>query len=251
MKNLKKISLALLIVLFMSNCKKNTATTDTPTTFKCTSCTTTPEAQAANNTSTKGIYIGVLIGSTGTIKFDIANSGTSITGIMIIDGVTVNLTTSTAIVSGQKYSAVFTGLLNGSSVSVTFSINADGTNPVITLPSIPGHPNAAFLLNKETSTSLIEAYNGTYSTTTGTTVTETGTFNMLLSRSAATWSVIIRASTSTSTQINTDYGTISNNMLIEANSNNKVIATLSGDQLDGKFTGGNSEVTTVTGKRVL
>jgi hypothetical protein len=72
-----------------------------PPTSGCATCSATPTAVAANNTSNKGVYKGVVVGSTGTIKFDIANGGTTVTGTLVLDGVTINLTTTNTVTSGQ------------------------------------------------------------------------------------------------------------------------------------------------------
>ena len=204
------------------SCKKSDATT-TPA-YTCAACKTTPDAVAANDASNKGVYKGVVIGSTGTIMFNLANSGTTITAVMVIDGVTVNLT---------------------SAVSITFSVSALGANPTVTTSSIPGHPSSSFAIIKETSASLVECFEGTYSTT----KPETGTFNLILSRSLKLHGGASRKDgTTTSNSFN---GTINaNNELIDVPSNN-YLATLSGDVLSGKFADGNGSTVTVTGKRTF
>lgn len=225
------------------SCKKSDATT-TPA-YTCAACKTTPDAVAANDASNKGVYKGVVIGSTGTIMFNLANSGTTITAVMVIDGVTVNLTSAVSIVAGQTYIAPFTGTLNGSAVSITFSVSALGANPTVTTSSIPGHPSSSFAIIKETSASLVECFEGTYSTT----KPETGTFNLILSRSLKLHGGASRKDgTTTSNSFN---GTINaNNELIDVPSNN-YLATLSGDVLSGKFADGNGSTVTVTGKRTF
>lgn len=249
MKKLKQITLLFLVAACsLSSCKKNKKDTDTPTSTVCPSCATTPEAVAANNNSAKGIYIGVVIGSTGTIKFDIANNGTTIRATMVIDGVTVNFTTTTAYTAGQDFRAVFTGTLNGSAANITFSVNADGTEASVTAVNIPGHAGATFLLSKETSTALIEAFVGTYHTVKQQ-GTEDGTFNMLISRSEGVWSVIARENGTQ--EIHVESGTIVDGKLLDVD--NKVIATLTIDTVSGTFHGGgeNADTTTVNGVRSL
>src|SRR6476661_3014665 len=127
-------SLALLSSFIFLSCKKSTTPVVVP--YTCATCTATPNAVAANNSISKGIYKGLLIGSSGTIKFDVMNSGTTITAVMVIDGVTVNLTSAITWVSGQPYVAPFTGTLGGSAVSITFSVTATGGTPLITSSSI-------------------------------------------------------------------------------------------------------------------
>lgn len=243
MKNLKKITFAaaLLVAFFVSSCGKDDSTTKAPDVV----LVKTPEAVVANNSSSKGVYKGVIIGSTGTVKFDIANNGTTITATLVIDGVTANLTSTTPVVAGSKFVGKFTGTLGSTSVELTFSVDADGKNPAISLISIPGHPNAVVVVNKETSTSLIEAFTGTYSNT----KPEKGTFNMIINRTEGTWSVVARVDGGTEYHI--ESGTIVNGKLLD--SQKKIIATLGTDTIDGTFTGGqnNTEVTTVKGTRSL
>jgi hypothetical protein len=244
MKNFRKITVvaALVATFFVSSCGKDDSTTTPASKVVLVSA---PEAVVANNTSSKGVYKGVIIGSTGTVKFDIANGGTTITATLVIDGVTASLTSATPVVTGSKYSGKFTGTLGSVAVELTFSVDADGKNPSISLISIPGHPNAVVVVNKETSTTLIEAFTGTYSNT----KPEKGTFNMIINRTAGTWSVVARVDGATEFHLET--GTIVNGKLLD--SDKKTIATLGTDTIDGTFTGGqnNTEVTTVKGTRSL
>lgn len=175
MKLTKIILPTLILIAGFISCKKD-STPDAA--YTCTTCKTTPDAKAANDASNKGVYKGVIIGSSGTIMFDLQNNGTTITAIMVLDGVTVNLTASVTLVAGQNYVAPFTGTLNGQPVSITFSVGAAGTTPTVTTSSIPGHQSSSFTIIKETSNSLVEAFEGTYATT----QPENGIFNLLLSR---------------------------------------------------------------------
>ncbi len=229
------IPLFILIASFVS-CKKDKASTPS---YTCTTCKTTPDAKAANDASNKGVYKGVIIGSSGTIMFDLQNNGTTITAIMVLDGVTVNLTASVSIVAGQSFVAPFTGTLNGQPVSITFSVGATGSTPTVTTSSIPGHPNSSFTIIKETSTSLVEAFEGTYSTT----QPESGNFNMVLSR---TLKMFGGTSRKTGTTTNNSFSGIINasNELIDGTG--KKIAKLDGDVM----TGGDATIT-INAKRTL
>jgi hypothetical protein len=241
---MKKIHfiLAIAAIASFSACKKDKATT---TPYTCPACTTTPDALAANDASSKGIYKGVVIGSSGTIMFDVANNGTTVTAVMVIDGVTVNLVSAIPWVAGP-YTADFTGTLSGSAVTINLSVDLNGGSPVATAISIPGHPNASLTIIKETSAGLVECVEGTYSTT----LPETGTFNIILSRSLATWSGAARAAGSTTTGSG-GYGTISNNQLIDPTHNNRVIGTLNSDAFNGNFVDDNGITITLTGQRTL
>lgn len=243
MKNINVV-FAVLAMMTLLGCKKSADTVADP--YKCATCKTAPDAIAANNSSSKGIYKGVVIGSSGTITFDIANNGTSITAVMIIDGITVNLTSAVTWVAGQVYVAPFTGTLSGQPVTINFSVGATGGTPTVTSSNIPGHTNASLTIIKETSTGLVECFEGSYSTT----LPETGTFNIILSRTLAIWSGVARKTGATTTGSGGS-GTIVNNKLIDPSQNNNSIGTISGDALNGSFVDNNGKTVTVTGKRTL
>ncbi|RYY41428.1 MAG: hypothetical protein EOO08_02130 [Chitinophagaceae bacterium] len=191
---MKRILLPLLMLLVtgvLFSCKKKETETQTP--YSCATCTRTPQAAAAHDNSSKGIYKGVLIGSSGTVLFNIDNAGTGITAVMVIDGVSVNLTSSISWVSGQPYVAPFTGTLGGQPVTLNFSVGLSGGTPTVTSSSIPGHPNAVFTIVKETSTNMVECFEGQFRGT------DTGVFNLVLSRSAGAWFARVRNTGNNST----------------------------------------------------
>jgi hypothetical protein len=162
---------------------------------------------------------------------------------MVIDGVTALLTSSVSVVNGTPYVAPFTGTLSGNPVSITFSIGLGGTTPTIVSTDIPGHPNAVFQIYKETSTSLIEAFEGSYSKT-----GESGVFNILLSKGLAHWGGIVKKNGDTETNdISGTYSTT--NQVID--DNGTVMATINGDVLSGSFLDGNNATITVSGNRTL
>lgn len=237
--------IAAVTMLFFNACKKSEDTVTPPAAYKCVTCKTTPDALAANNSSSKGVYKGVMIGSTGTIMFDIANNGNTITAVLIIDGITVNLTSAVTWVSGQSYTAPFTGTLNGTTVTINFSVGLSGGTPTVTSSNIPGHPNASLNIIKETSSNLLECFEGTYSTT----LPETGIFNLMLSRSLNTWTAVSRKTGSTTSNVGN--GIITDNNLIDPSQNNRVIGVLNMDGLNGNFVDANGKTVTVTGKRTL
>jgi len=247
MKTFKKLIALLIFPAFLigigittNSCSKEDSAKDPV--YSCATCNTTPQALAANNASVKGIYKGIVVGSTGTLSINIQNGSSTITGTIVLDGVSVALTSNVAVVDGQTYVAPFTGTFNGSPISITFSIGLSGSTPTVITSSIPGHPNSVFTIYKETSTSLIEAFEGTYSKT-----GETGTFNILLSRAITKWGYVAKKDGSTS--IDSGSGTInsSNQLILEG----RTIATITGDQLKGSFVDNNNATITVTGKRTL
>lgn len=222
----------------------NPTPTPTPTPYTCTSCVTTPQAKAAYDASSKGVYKGIVIGSTGTIKFDISNDSSLITAVLTLDGTTATLTSAVSWTSGASYIADFTGTFKGSPVTVKFQVDATGTNPIILTSSIPGHPSASFSLIKEKSTSLIECFEGTYSTT----KPESGTFNIILSRKLGQFAGASRETGSLESKDIED-GTIdaSSNLYMDGT----LIGKLTGDNIDGTFKDSNGSTVTIKGKRTL
>lgn len=238
----KIIALAIFGLLMLSCSKNDTATTETP--YACATCLRTPEALAVNDGSTKGIYKGVVVGSTGTISINIQNGSNTITATMVLDGVSTLLTSTVSPANGQNYIAPFTGTLNGSPISITFSVGLSGTTPTITSSNIPGHPNAVFQIYKESSTSLVEAFVGTYLKP-----GETGVFNIVLSRGLSKWAGVVR--TDGDTQVDHIDGAYNaNNQVIDSNGTT-IYGTISGDILTGSFLDSNNATISVSGHRTL
>lgn len=236
LKLLFAFSLAAFFML--PGCKKNETKTDGG--YKCTGCTATSEAIAANDASSKGIYKGIVIGSTGTIKFDISNSGSQIKAYLTIDGTSIELTSDVSWNGSQSYVAPFKGVLNGQQVTINFSVDMNGGEPMVTSTSIPGHPTAQFVILKETSSALIECFEGTYHTT----KPEDGTFNILLSRTLKRWGGIARENG----QSGTDdvEGTIEGDKIMQ---DGTTMGTLSGDEISGSFKDSDGRTVTIKGKR--
>lgn len=229
------------IGILMTSCSKDD---ETPVaSYTCMTCKTTPDALPANDASIKGMYKGIIIGSTGTISINIQNGSSTITATMVLDGVSVALTSNVVLVDGQSYVAPFTGTFNGSPISMTFSVGLGGTSPTMISSSIPGHPNAVFVLSKETSTSLIEGFEGNYSVTGG----EKGVFNIVLSRSLAKFGYVVKEDGQTDTDSGSGTINSSSQLILEG----RVIGTITGDALNGSFKDDNDRTVTITGKRTL
>ncbi len=243
MKTLKKIGVILLLALsgVTSSCSDDDDKNETA--YECLTCVDTPDALAVNDNSIKGVYKGIVVGSTGTISINIQNGSSTITATMVLDDDTILLTSTVEVVEGQTYIAPFTGTYNGSPISITFSVGLSGANPTVVTSSIPGHPNAVFQVFKETSTALIEAFEGTY-TKTG----ETGVFNIVLSSALGGFSGISKDNqTNETNDVDGDYN--ANGDLIDENGT--VLGTVTGDELDGNFIDGNGDQVVITGYRTL
>jgi hypothetical protein len=240
MKLLKNLLFPILFIgILVTSCSKN----DETISYDCTTCKSVPDALAVNDASIKGIYKGIVVGSTGTISINIQNGVSTITATMVLDGVTVLLTSNVTLVDGQSYVAPFTGTFNGSPISITFSVGLGGSTPTMVTSSIPGHPNATFVLSKETSTSLIEAFEGTFSVSDG----RTGVFNLVLSRAISKFGYVAKQNGQSDSD--TGSGTInSSNQLVEGTT---ILGTITGDEVKGSFKDSGNRTVTITGKRTL
>jgi hypothetical protein len=242
------LSVIVIFVTAMGCKKKDKDDTTTTTSYSCAACTTAPEAVAANDNTSKGIYKGIIVGSSGTIKFDIGNTDSTLKAYMTIDGVTVTLTATVKWAAGTSYVSPFTGTMNGSDVSITFSVDQTGANPTVTAMNIPGHPNASLAISKETSTSLVKCFEGTY---TNATTGKNGTFDLVLNTTLKKW--YARSKEDGATSAGPLEGVFENNKLSFTNGSDvNGSATLSGDNIiDGTWSSGKPENGTWQGKRTL
>ena len=243
----KKQFLILIVILFgISVITFSCSKSDSSSPYTCAACHTAPDALAANDASAKGVYKGIEAGSSGTLSINIQNGSSTISATMVLDGVSVILTSSVAYVAGQGYVAPFTGFFNGSPISISFSVAIGGLTPLVTASNIPGHANATFTLYKETSTSLIEAFEGTYTKTGG----QTGVFNILLSRALNKWGGIALNNAAGSETDSFD-GTLNASNQLIVNGNGTILGTISGDEIHGSFQDSSQATITTTAHRTL
>ena len=228
--------------VFLNSCSKDDTSSSK---FECTTCVNVPDALAANDNSGKGMYKGIVVGSTGSLSINIQNGTNMITAVMVLDGTTINLTSQVSYVEGQAYVAPFTGMYNGVPVTLNFSVGLSGANPTMISSDIPGHPNAVFNIYKESSSSLIEAFEGTYSKT-----GESGTFNFILSRGLNKWGGVAKKN-GTGAETNEINGTINSNNQLIVTENGVNIGTISGDEINGQFKDDENNTITLKGKRTL
>lgn len=145
-----------------------------------------PEARSENDNSSKGVYKGVLIGSSGYVKVNIDNRGDgNISLTLNIDGNTYELTTE------QEYNSelgvfqgYFRGTISGNIATIGFYAMDNGRNYGFFDVSIPGHPNVCLQLIKEKSNAVVKCYAGTYSGA------QSGTINFVITGDE--WSAIAR-----------------------------------------------------------
>ena len=212
------LSTIIAILMMVVSCSKDAKTTSP------VDLAQVPSAKVAYDNSNFGVYKGVFIGSSGTIIIDLSNATNSFKATVIINGVTHNFITNQTITQGQTTTINFT---EGSN-SFTFTVSATGSNPTITNLVINGHPNAAMLVIKETSTVLIKCYEGTFSGN------DSGTFNIVINNNT------IKGIAKAVTDVNilTLSGTVVNNQLSasgSASSGATFTGALSGDNFSGNW----------------
>src|SRR6478609_593121 len=200
--------------------------------------TETPAAKASYDGSNFGVYKGVFVGSSGTISIDISNSGT-LTATLKIDGITYNFTTTQTIQLNQQTTLTFTSGSN----SFTFTVSANGLNPIITNLIMNGHNDPALVVVKEISTALVKCYVGNFAGG------DHGVFNAVIYNGKM--KAILK-----SLVANANYfadGTITNNQIVGTVSTGTTFSgTLNGDNFSGTWTNGQSALNgTWTGKRTF
>lgn len=192
----------ILVSIFLTSC-----TTNDPA----LNLATKPEAVAANNASSAGVYKGIIVGSSGYFSLSIKNGNDAATCKFIFDGKEATLTSASfgSWTSGQSINnALFTGTLDGKTINLTFSCNADGSNPT-TIVTIPGHTVYTTVI-KEKSDMLVKCYEGTY-----TVAKKSGTIN-------GTWNFVAY-------KLGTGNGSLVAGYRADPQSN----GAISGDEVDG------------------
>lgn len=235
MKKLLSYLLAMVFLVAFTHC--NDDDDDEKPAYTCTSCVTAPEALAVHDNSAKGVYKGIVVGSSGTINISVENGNSFSTATLTIDGKTATLSASTTVVADQDFETVFSGMLEGQETTIGFYVDADGSFPYITFADIPGHENAEIGIVKELSTALIESFEGSYKGS------SSGTFNMVISRSQNLWGAVSED----------DYidGTISGKSMTGTNydEDSDVTGTLAGHTASGSWQADNGDNGTWEAKR--
>jgi hypothetical protein len=230
-RNLFRSILCLLSIYIVFSCSSSDSDSNKPDLAQ------SPSAKAQFDNSNFGIYKGIFIGSSGTIILDISNNSSSFTATLIIDGVTHNFITNQTIQQNQTTTINFVEGTN----SFTFTVSANGANPTITNLIINGHPNAAILVVKESSTVLIKCFEGTFSGDSD------GIFNAVIygnvikgiARAPSDIDYLIADGTVNNNQINAA-GNASNGAVFVGTLNNNTFSgtwTNPGDDSNGTFTG--------------
>jgi hypothetical protein len=162
LSNVVAIAICLAGVTMFASCDKEEKESENSkgneTTTSNNTETTSTETTAEFDNSSFGLYKGVIVGSTGNIKIEINNGNNTAKAYISIDGQNDELTTTYTFANGQ---AIVNAAFNGTLSNFTFSVDADGKNPVIANINIEGHSNVDASVFKETSVNVASAYEGT------------------------------------------------------------------------------------------
>ena len=117
----------------------------------------TPEAAVEHDTKSGGIYKGIIVGSSGTIKVYLQDK--DIHAEVTFNGESKKLIPTT-LNNWSSGKAISSAIFSSGNWELKFSVESNGNNPQILL-SIPNHSTMIKIM-KETSTELVRAYEGTY-----------------------------------------------------------------------------------------
>ncbi len=141
------------------------------------SLSSTSEATVSNDNKSGGIYKGVLVGSSGTVK--IILQGGTVSAEVTIDGIT-KILPATNLPSGWTSGQSLTDIkFSKDNWTLSFSVSPAGSNPQIFMVSIPGHTGIEVYVIKETSTMQVKVYEGTYGKDSN--ASDLGAWNLVLS----------------------------------------------------------------------
>ena len=232
MKSIKSIcSFFIILSLLFNSCSKSDGEVTNEN-----SLSQVPIAKSKFDKSNFGIYKGVFVGSSGIIIVNVNNDNT-LSATLIINGITYNFTTNETL---QQNKDITINFVSGSD-SLTFSVSANGDNPNFTNLKIEGHLNAAINVVKETSTTLIKCYEGTYSGGSG------GVFNVLIYGNSIKGLV----ENNSTNLIDIAEGEVNNNQIIgDVTSRATFSGTLNGNSFSGTWENAQyNQIGTFTGKR--
>ncbi|MRG47199.1 hypothetical protein GFS24_18905 [Chitinophaga sp. SYP-B3965] len=102
---------------------------------------TQPDAIAANDGKSGGVYKGVIVGSTGTVTITL--QGGTVSAEVTIDGITKVMTPQNLPAGWTSGQALTNVIFAGDSWQLTFSVTGNGNDPYISSISIPGHTGVA------------------------------------------------------------------------------------------------------------
>lgn len=156
----KIILLSAFTILTLLSCSKSD---DSKTDSTLATFATAPETKPELDNTSFGVYKGLVMATNQSIKV-VINNGDDIAKIYIYEDGFVKdiLSTTTTFTAGQAIDDV---VFTSSNSSMTFSANADGSNPIMENISITGlRINLTATMKRETSVNQVFCYQGSYRT---------------------------------------------------------------------------------------
>jgi hypothetical protein len=230
-------ALFFLLTMIIISCGSDDDSDDDEKPYTCSSCVDSPEALPANDTSGKGIYKGVVIGSSGTLKIDMDNDGSGISAILVLDGEQIELETESIYSSEGGFDGYFYNdngtETNTDDYEIGFYINETGSSLEVYGISFPSpHDDVTIELIKETSYALIRVFEGTFSGDGG------GIWNMMMvdDEDNELWYAVSRPSDGDSDDEDYFMGITQGSELSGGGGNNiEVAGTIDGDNIKGTW----------------
>lgn len=161
---------------------------------------------------------------------------------MVLDGLTINFTSTAVWTNGQPLVADFTAVSNSKTYSFRFTVAANGGSPAAGSFNIPDHPSIFFQLVKETSDNLIKCYEGSTEGVKNSGAKQSGSLNVIVSSKTNTWIGLSRDAASNSSTVvsGTITGTVIN---CDCGPETTVKGTFSNDEIKGTYKGSDNSGT--------
>ncbi len=155
--------LLILVALGLWACNKDEEQFIDPPTLGSTDLVFEPEGEATYDASSAGLYKGVFLGSSGTLRIEIANDATSpiYQARLETDDSSVTVLTSTDFDTYTPGDAINAAVFVSGDDSLLFTVNGDGTSPVVVLYLSASIEDSA-IVRKEPSTQLVQCFLGEY-----------------------------------------------------------------------------------------
>jgi hypothetical protein len=119
---------------------------------------TKSEAKPLHDTRSGGVYKGVIVGTSGVLKIDVANHSHTLFAVVDCGNFKDTLFSQMSYTVGSALEDVY---FSAAGAHLFFSVGADGSNPRADL-SITDFPHLDVLLEKETSVQPVITYLGTF-----------------------------------------------------------------------------------------
>src|SRR5690606_17185483 len=105
--------------------------TPNPSGYICETCVKSSEGNPAFDESSRGIYKGIVVGSSGVLKLNIANNGVDVSAVLIMDGDEILLNSAQGWSEFDPLTLSLSGIYKGETITIDFWVRGDGTDAQI------------------------------------------------------------------------------------------------------------------------